>query len=350
MNKLIIGKIYSIILTVLFIGTEILLFLVRGATVDSGTAVTIGLFLALLLVTPVHELGHLVFAAMAKMKTVYMKFFCFSIQKQGGRYALKLVSPFSSDETQVLPTTGDNMKKRALCYAIGGLAFSFALIIIIVVTAVVLKSNVAWGTFPYAGYIFLLNALPFEYPSGKTDALVCLGIIRDEPSEKAMVLALDIQGRVYKEKRYAELSKELFDFPVLREDDPLFVVCWDLKYRFALDLDDVALAVDCIKRLSQAEEYMHESERERLACELTYLHALNGDLVKANECCKYCEDFLRSETPTAKRVLATVAMQSGEKVSAEILVESGLRLLEQVEIYGERKFEEELLRRIKFDD
>ena len=350
MNKQTLAKICSIIVTSLFVGAEILLFLTSGTTIDGSLWMILGLVLALLFVTPIHELGHIVFALLAKMQVVYAQLGCLLIKREGGRYALKLVNPLWTDETRVLPTMGGNMQKRALAYTIGGLVFNAVLIAVLLLFVYLGKSTVALGMLPYAGYIFLLNVLPFEYPTGKTDCAVYLGIKRDEPSERAMLLALDIQGKLSKENTYAEIEKELFDFPVLREDDPMFLVSWDLKYRRALALDDLNGAVDCIKRISQAEEYMQENEREKLALELTYLNALNGDLEKANECCKYCEEFLRAETATAKRVLATVACVSGKVDSAKILIESGLKLLENEEVYGEKKLEEELFYRIKLDD
>ena len=350
MNKQTLAKISSILLTILFVGCEILLFLTLGTTNEGIVKVIVGLFVALIFATPIHEFGHIVFAKLSKMQVVYAKVFCLSFKKAGVRYALKLTNPFLADETSVMPTTVGNIQKRFLAYALGGLIFSAVLIVTLTLIGILADSVVALGMLPYAGYIFLLNALPFEYQTGKTDCAVALGILRGEDSEKAMLLAFDIQSRLSKENTYAEIEKQLFDFPVLREDDPIFVMSWDLKYRRALALDDLYDAVDCINRMSQAEEYMQPSERERLAVELTYLNAVNGNLEKANECCKYCEGFLRLENATAKRVLATVACVSGDLESAKLLVESGLRLLENEEIYGEKKLEETLLLRIKIDD
>ena len=126
----------------------------------------------------------------------------------------------------------------------------------------------------------------------------------------------------------------------------MFLIAWDLKYRRALDCWELETATNCLKRMAQAEEYFTSSERERFAVELTYLHALNGDLDKANESSEYCEEFLKSETATAKRVLASVALGLGKIEDANLLKESGIELLSKMPFYGERTLEESLLSRI----
>ena len=164
--------------------------------------------------------------------------------------------------------------------------------------------------------------------------------------EKAMLLAMQIQGGLSSGKTYEGLDEELFNFPVLPEDEPMYLISWDLKYRLALAKWDLEKAAYAFKKMAQSEEYFTRGEREKFAAELTYLHALNDDFEKANESSKYCEEFLKSETAVAKRVLATVAFCAGKFEDAEILKESGMALLSKMEIHGERALEESLLSRI----
>ena len=99
MNKQILAKISSIIVTSLFIGAEIVLFLTLGRTIDDSLWIILGLVLALLFVTPIHELGHILFASIVKMRVVYLQLGCLLIRREGGRYALKLANPLWADET-----------------------------------------------------------------------------------------------------------------------------------------------------------------------------------------------------------------------------------------------------------
>ena len=250
MNKRTVTTIYSLFLALALLGSELFLLAKFGSATDGAVKVVIGLLLALLFVTPFHEVGHIIFAAATKMRTVYAKLSFFCIIKQGGRYALRLANPFAADMAQVAPTTGGNMRKRTFLYAMGGLVFSLLLIVAVVLVSVFGDSVVALGMLPYAAYIFLLNAAPCEYPTGKTDAAVCLGIWRNEPTEKAMISALDIQGQLYKQSRYSEISEELFEFPILREDEPVFLLCWDLRFFYSYQ-KVVSTIVLCFGGISQ---------------------------------------------------------------------------------------------------
>ncbi len=351
MKKSILSKIYTMAITLAFVLGEVAVFIAKGTTPIGAVFVILGVFLAFMLAPTVHELGHIAFAKSANMQIQYAKFFCFSVQRVGGRYALKVVNPLLADQAQVVPVGREDMKNRAKKYVIGGLVFSGLFTVIIASLAIVLEilkieNSLVFGLLPYFAYLFLLNVAPFEYADGKTDLAIYLGINRDEPIEKTMLMAMEIQGGLINGESYSSLPKTLFDFPVIAEDEPMFLIAWDLKYRRALDNWDLEKASYCIKKMSQAEEYFTPSERERFAVELTYLHALNGDFEKANESSKYCEGFLRTQTSTAKRVLATVALCAGRVEDAEVLKESGIALLSEIEFYGERKLEESLLSRI----
>lgn len=356
MRKNIFAKIYGVVLTLAFLAGEIVLMVspaLKG--IETSIGLLIGLVFALVFAPTAHELGHILFALFSKMQLRYTKFFCLKIQKQGGRYAVSLANPFLADETQVVPKTGGNMKKRVGLYAVGGLVFSLIFACLFLLFAVFSTnggffSGFFFGGIPYAFYLLLLNLAPFEYASGKTDLLVFYGICKGAPTEKATLMAMDAQGRLFAGARYAELEKEAVDFPVFAEDEPLFAVCQDLKYRRALDLGDLELASNALKRLAECEEYLSANARERLLAELTYLHAIGGNFECANECAKLCSEFLTGETATAKRILATVAWRSGKIEEGKELIEQAKLALEKEEILGEKYLEEELLSRLTLDD
>ena len=77
----------------------------------------IGFFLGVVFAPILHELGHLIFAAAHGLKYVYFKAFCFRFVRASGRVRFSIVSPFGADETQVIPTRGGNMRKRAGYFA-----------------------------------------------------------------------------------------------------------------------------------------------------------------------------------------------------------------------------------------
>lgn len=308
----------------------------------------IGLFLSLAFSPIIHEMGHVVFASAVKMDCVYVKAFCFKIYLKNGKKRLGFASPFTPDQTQVLPKTSGNMQRRTLAYAIGGLAFSFVLLTAILVIAILFSRDLLWGLLPYTAYLFLMNILPLEYPNGKTDIGVFVGIQKGYDTEKNMLFAMEIQGQLSEGKSFAEIDESLYmDVPQLCEDEPMFAMMLDLRYRYYLDKQDMDNAAACLNRLVSIIDYMPMHEAEKIAAELVYMNALRGEMPQAEENAKACQGFLRENTATAKRVLAAWSVASGHTEHAKALKEQGEDCLQFERIAGVVKFEKNLLARIE---
>ncbi len=296
----------------------------------------------------VHELGHLTLGKSADMECVYCKAFCFAYGDRKGKKRLFFASPFAAEQTQMLPKRGGNMRARAKAYTVGGQIFSGIFLIVALVVGLLFHNFVAWGSLPYAAYLFLLNLPPFEYASGKTDTLVLRGIRKGYDSEKCMLAAMEIQGQLYEGKAFGEIEKSLyFDLPQLSEEEPLYAILLDLRYRYYLDIEDTEGAADCLNRLAQAQAYLPDSEIEKLAGELAYLHSLRGDVESAQESGKLCQGYLAGESTSAKRILAAFSLAAGKKEAVETLKAQAAIALQNERIAGVKKLEEKLLERIK---
>ncbi len=307
---------------------------------------------ASVIVAPIlHEFGHVLAAKTNKMECVDIKCFCFRYQKTDEKWRLTLVSPFAPDQTQVLPKSSENMQKRAMRYTLGGLVLEGAVCLLIALTAIIFACfKVAtfslWGMLPYCAYLFILNAVPLEYPDGKTDALVAVGLKKGYPAEKTMVAAMYIQGKLCEGYTFSEIDEKwYFDLPQLCEDEPLFAVMLDLRYRYYLDKDDMENAAQELNRLSSLQAYFSEEEVEKIAAELLYMHALNEDKERADECGKICEEFLKQQTLLSKRALIAYCKAFGKDDQAKLLMEQAKNLLEKQSCLGLKKSEESLLNR-----
>ena len=313
----------------------------------------VGLLLGFIFASIFHELGHILLANANGMRCLYTKFFCFRIIEQGGKKRFSFASPLAADETQVLPKTGGNMSRRAAAYTLGGLIVGGAFLIATAAAAIFFscigRTNYAlWGVLPYAAYLFALNALPMEYASGKTDMLVYIGIKKGYAAEKTMLSAMEIHGRLSEGNSFLEIPETLyFDLPQLPEDEPLFAVILDLRYRYYLEKADYENAAKQLNRLAQAEAYLSDAELEKVAAELVYMHALNGDNARAEESGKLCRDYLQGDTATAKRVLAAYSAAFGKTDAVQPLLDQAELALEKESVAGVRKFEKILLSRIR---
>ncbi len=317
----------------------------------------VGILASLVFAPILHEVGgHLAFGFAADFECAYSKFFCFEIYEKQGKKRFGFASPFAAEQTQMRPKRGGDMKRRAYAYTMGGLVVSGVAFVALSAAAILCSAlgvtrYTFWGAVPYLGYLFLLNVIPLEYVSGKTDALVLRGIRKGYAAEKNMLAAMEIQGQLYEGKTFAEIDKALyFDLPQLPEDEPLYAVLLDLRYRYCLDVEDLEGAADCLNRLARSQEYLPVKEVEKLASELVYMHALRGDLESAEASGKLCQDYLTSESPSAKRILAAFSLAFGKTEAVEPLKAQAKVLLEYERVEGLKKWEEKLLERIKIEN
>ncbi len=344
---------YAILNTLCLIGGCVLVFYFAWKnSIPQTVGALLSLVVSFMLAPLFHELGHLIFARAQGMECVYFKAFCFRFTREEGRGKFSFASPFSADETQVIPKYAGNMKKRVKGYAVGGLIFG-GLALLVLCSAAVITTVLShtqfwlWGAVPYFAYLFFLNLLPVEYASGKTDMLVLRGIKKEESAEKNMLSAMEIQGFLYEGKSFSEIPERLFfDLPQLCEDEPLFAVMLDLRYRYYLEKNQLQEGADCLNRLAQAQYYLPDSEVEKIAAELTYLHSLNGDFERAEDCGKLCENYLRGNTVTAKRILAAFSNAFGKRDAVAPLKAQAEECLKKERIKGLEKFERILLGRI----
>ena len=205
-----------------------------------------------------------------------------------------------------------------------------------------------WGILPYTCYLFLFNVLPLEYAQGKTDVGVYVGIKKGLDAERNMLSAMEIQGQLSEGKSFAEIDEAWYmDVPQLCEDEPMFALMLDLRYRYYLDKQDFVNAEACLNRLVGIIDYMPIAEAEKVAAELVYMNALRGEMPQAEENAKACQQFLKGNTATAKRILAAWSVAGGHLDHAKALIEQGQKCLHYERIAGVEKFEKSLFARIE---
>ena len=342
--------VYAVICTLLLVAGLVACFYFAFRSGIAQTVACLCAFVVALILAPtVHETGHILMAKRSGMKILYAKFFCFQWKKKAGKLRFSLASPFAPDQTQVLPTYSENMQKRAQAYTAGGLIFGGAFALLLTVFALLVfflwkTDYFLFGLLPYAWYLFLLNAMPLEYASGKTDALVYKGIKKGYPAEKNMLSAMQIHGELFQGKSFAEIDEKLyFDLPVLCEDEPMFAVMLDLRYRYYLEKGDLQKAGETLNRLAYIQCYLSDEERVKLAVELTFMHAVTDDLDNARKSAEACFEFLQQEEIACKRALYYYAKKGGKVEEAEILLAQAKELLQKEEIQGVKKSEEIIL-------
>lgn len=350
--KRILRSVYAWGLLILTVAAMIVIIFLAMPDLDNLITAVVGTALSLMVVPMVHELGHAAFACFGRMEIVYCKFFAFKFYRKNEKLCFGFANPLAPEETQVLPKGSENMQKRAYRYTIGGLVFSGALLALLLGASILAWCLGSGGYavcswLPYAAYLFLLNVAPFEYPSGKTDALVARGIRKQEPVEQTMINLMRIHGGLQEGKSYGEIEEEFyFSAPQIPVDEPLYVAILDARYCFYLEKKDVEKAYDCLKRIRAAGEYLTKEEVFALERNLAYICLLKGSDAVLKKAVHNDEKAWQADDVAVKRILAVYMCGCGDDQHTAALVAQAEALLPKLYPLGLRKHEEILLSRI----
>lgn len=65
---------------------------------------------------------------------------------------------------------------------------------------------------------------------------------------------MEIHGKLAEGKSFSEIDEKFyFDLPQLPEDEPMYAIILDLRYRYYLERGETERAADCLNRLASAQ-------------------------------------------------------------------------------------------------
>lgn len=166
--------------------------------------------------TLVHECGHALFGLISGMRA---------------KISFKSCLPNSDiSSVEIIPKKESGVKGRILFTLSGGLAANF-LFIVPGILALAVPQIPVWisGIAVTHIFLFIKNAVPAEFYSGKTDALVMCEIIKNTPEAQVMLAVLSVQAHILNGKSVADCKDTLFNLPQIREDDPSFISLTELR-------------------------------------------------------------------------------------------------------------------------
>lgn len=172
---------------------------------------------------------------------------------------------FKSSSCEVIPKKSDHMRTRYAITCCGGLIFNllgviFGIVMLLVRGAPTYLSIIS----PACLYLFLINLIPWETESGKTDGLVLNELMANEDCAKVAVAVLTVQAQVLGGKPISKVDEKLlFDLPQIQEDDPAFISLTGLRadyYREKGDLSNAKRYGERFKHLKA--DYLGEEDGE----------------------------------------------------------------------------------------
>ena len=199
-----------------------------------------GIIAAFPLSSLLHELGHMLFGALVKIKCVPK----FSI--------------LHSSSCKIAPKTDKNLKGRIIFTTLGGVTVNLILAVLGIV-AFFVPAVPLWlsAILPASLYLFTLNVMPVTLSDGKTDGLVVLELAKNEDTAKVMLAVLTVQAQILNGKPIEEIEESLLmDLPQIQEDDINFIALTQLRYEYFKAKGDDQSAEKYLKRFESLKEYI----------------------------------------------------------------------------------------------
>lgn len=204
------------------------------------------LFVSFAVMSPLHELGHKLFGALAGIRT---------------KLHLAFIKPSGCE---MIPKRADGLKGRVIFTALGGIAVN-ALFMVLGVLALCIEAlpTELSAFLPFSFYLAAINALPFNYADGRTDGCVIYELIKNTDAAEVMLAVLTVQAKLLGGTPYGEIERSLlFDLPQLPEDDRAFISLTQLRRDYCLATGDEEGAKKYADRYEQLkEEYLGQSEK-----------------------------------------------------------------------------------------
>ena len=262
-----------------------------------------------ILVSPVvlvHECGHLVFGACARLRPVSVRVGRFVIAGKKIRLALSS----TAGETVLVPKDIKGVRGRMIAAALGGATFNLIFGIVFSVLFFVLPANPILLFFelfaPLHLYEGIAALLPAELNSGRTDGELVRQLKEGTPAAQVFCNVLSVQGIVFQNTFDKVDEKLLFDTPVVREDDPAYLSLLHLRWQYLMWKGESERAQKELFRLEELGEYLDESAAAKVKCDVIFMRRVLGETVGAD--CK----IPQKASGTVEGLRAQLALGSGD--------------------------------------
>ena len=354
-RKNLINTIISFVLTIgaiilIILGGKTSALMIKNVAYFLAGALVFGLLNAF-----IHELGHLIFGKKNGFILSSMTVWFFNwtrVSPKKIKFSFCLIGN-EAGYTEMIPKTDDNMEKKMANMSLGGIVFSFCMMVLSLLPFIFqnkmkLEPYLFLSiSFPISVYYFFGNLLPMINEGVRNDGAVYFGIKRKENS---MLVALNISrihANLYQGKSPSEIDSALyFDLPQLPEDDLNFIMLLDLRYEYYLDSGDTENAIKTLNRLQTLEDYMPKYIRYKVKTDALY-HAcfVKKNENEADDLMEELEKYLnKNNDPQALRAkMAYLIYIVKDLDNIEMFYNKALREIDKLYVLGLKKYEEKLL-------
>ena len=284
---------YTVTAVCLLAAIAVCMLMFYSAYRESGNLLyTLSAFLAfcaiVILTAPcvlVHECGHILFGVFAGMRIRSVRVGWLNFSAAGKKIGLSF-SPVAG-KTEMMPKRPGNMRGRMTAVCLGGATLNAIFGIVFAILFFVVPQHPVLLFFEFFAPFHLLEAisalLPAELSSGRTDGELCR-IIRNGTAEAEVYLrVMDAQGVLYSSDFDKIEKSDLFDTPVVREDDPAFLSLLHLRWQYLMWCNEEKGAAEQLFRLEELSDYLDEAAQAQIKCDAVFMRRILREEVQINE-------------------------------------------------------------------
>lgn len=317
----------------------------------------IGLIVATIVVTVVHETGHLIAGllngfSMISVKILFIRFF-----KENKKIKCEFCGILNSiGATEMVSKKQEGIEKRFAKFSAGGLIFSVVPLAIGILSLFIV--GLPYQIFailsvflPVTLYSVFGNGLPTDEYGVRNDGGVLLGLKRKDDHTKVLLNLIKIQSELFNGKTPKEVDEKLyFDLPQLPEDDNAFITLLSNRYAYYLDKKDYENAKKTVNRLLTLTEYMDKPVETAIKTDALFSYCtFDFDEDKADELMYELEDYLNKYNTVAnvraKLAYISFVIKDDEQVNG--FYKKALREAKKCPYEGLCRFEKDLIEGLK---
>ncbi|MDE6794364.1 MAG: hypothetical protein K2J63_03570 [Muribaculaceae bacterium] len=318
------GLAIAAVMIVLFTDTSFSEYMTKLRSVEfseSMIAAGVGLLafcVALVILIPIHELGHLVCGLLTGYRFVSFRIFNYTFIKINGKVKMKKFSIAGTGGQCLLDPPEVPYDKVPMAWYNAGGVLANLVVLLLILPLLFLKLPPLWSTAIFVFFlvdvcIILINGIPMQVGGVGNDAYNMLLLRRHPESKRGIVTQLRSNAMIQNGVRPKDMPEEWFEVPTTVDYKNVFEVTIPLMVA-SRHIDEM----DWEKAQSEMETlYSHRDKImplyvKEIACELIYLLLISGDTPRASELLdkdlkKYIETY-RKVMSSKERLLCAVAL------------------------------------------
>lgn len=290
-----VGLIIGALIVILFTDTTLNEYIGKIKSIEFSESVLVAFVsilafvFALVVLIPIHELGHLVCGLLTGYRFVSFRIFNFTFIKINGKVKMKKFAIAGTGGQCLLDPPEVPYEKVPMAWYNAGGVLANLVVLLLILPLLFLKLPPLWSTAIFIFFlvdvgIILINGIPMQVGGVGNDAYNMLLLRRSPKSKRGIVTQLRSNAMIQNGVRPKDMPDEWFEVPADVDYKNVFEVTIPLMAASRhIDEMDWEKARNEMETLYSYRDKIMPLYVKEIACELVYLLLISGETARASE-------------------------------------------------------------------